>query len=38
MLVGLPPFYDVDVQTMYQKILSQPLSCEGLSPGVRRCD
>eukprot|EP00047_Mylnosiga_fluctuans_P003960 m.231959 g.231959 ORF g.231959 m.231959 type:complete len:484 (-) comp12284_c0_seq1:193-1644(-) len=32
MLMGLPPFYDTDVQTMYQKILTQPLSCEGLSP------
>jgi serum/glucocorticoid-regulated kinase 2 len=34
MLTGLPPFYDADVQTMYQKILAQPLSVDGLSPLV----
>jgi serum/glucocorticoid-regulated kinase 2 len=36
MLIGLPPFYDTDVQTMYYKILNQPLATAGLSPNVRK--
>lgn len=32
MLTGLPPFYDTEVQTMYHRILHQPLNTAGLSP------
>lgn len=35
MLVGLPPFYDNDVQTMYHKILYQPLQCQQLNPNAQ---
>eukprot|EP00048_Salpingoeca_helianthica_P023241 m.23210 g.23210 ORF g.23210 m.23210 type:complete len:534 (-) comp8443_c0_seq1:58-1659(-) len=35
MLVGLPPFYDADVQTMYHKILYQPLQCQQLHPNAQ---